>query len=163
RPPVPRFQGARRSLALPAPLLDALGSLGQREETNLFTTLLAAFATLIFRYSGQDGIVVVAPVTARAPNEAARQSNGFAEVLVLHLDLRGGPTFRELLRRVHAVRLNAETNGALPFGLLAEALRPEHDLSHTPLFQIVFAGPGAPVAIRELPGPSLLRLTDASG
>jgi len=138
RPPVRTFRGARRSLVLPRPLAAALTALSQREEATLFMTLLAAFKLLLQRYTGQDDIVVGSPIAGRTRSEIEGLIGCFLNTLVLRTDMSGNPSFRELARRVREACLGAYAHQDLPFEKLLDELQPKRDLSHTPLFQVLF-------------------------
>jgi amino acid adenylation domain-containing protein len=138
RPPVRTFRGARRSLVLPGALSAALTALSRHEEATLFMTLLTAFKLLLQRYTAQDDIVVGSPIAGRTRSEIEAVLGCFLNTLVLRTDLAGNPSFRELLGRVREVCLGAYAHQDLPFEKLLEELRPERDLSHTPLFQVMF-------------------------
>ncbi len=138
RPAVQTFHGARQYLHLPKSLSGALNALSRREGVTLFMTLLAAFKTLLYRYTGQDDIVVGSPIANRNRREIEGLIGFFVNTLVLRTDLSGNPTFRELLGRVHGVALGAYAHQDLPFEKLVEELKPDRDLSRNPLFQVMF-------------------------
>ncbi|HEX6292516.1 MAG TPA: amino acid adenylation domain-containing protein, partial [Herpetosiphonaceae bacterium] len=138
RPAVQTFHGAERSVVLPATLVSALAALSQQEGTTLFMTLLAAFKIVLSRYTDQRDIVVGVPIANRNRSEIEGLIGCFVNTLVLRTDLSGNPTFRELLRRVRETALGAYAHQDLPFEKLVEELRPERDLSRTPLVQITF-------------------------
>jgi aspartate racemase len=153
RPPVQTFRGACQSLLLPSPLLHSLKVLSRQEGVTLFMTLLAAFKTLLHRYTGQDDLVVGSPIAGRTHVEMEGLIGFFVNTLVLRTDLAGDPTFRDLLGRVRQVALEAYAHQDLPFEKLVEELRPERDLSRTPLFQVMFNLenlPEKPLPIRGL-------------
>ena len=100
--------------------------------------LLAAFQTLLHRYSGQDDIVVGSPVANRDRSEVEGLIGYFVNMLALRTDLSGDPSFRTLLRRVREVALGAYEHQDLPFEMVVEALQPPRDPSRTPLFQVMF-------------------------
>lgn len=152
RPPVQTFRGAIHSFVLPQTMIEALKTLSQEERATLFMTLLAAFKVLLYRYTGQTDIPVGIPVASRNRSEIEGLIGFFVNTLVLRTDLSGNPTFRELLRRVREVSLGAYDHQDMPFEKLVEVLQPERDLSHTPLFQVMFALQNAPMATLELPG-----------
>jgi amino acid adenylation domain-containing protein len=137
RPAVQSFRGAHQSLTLSAELSNGLKALSQREGVTLFMTLLAAFETLLSRYSGQQEIVIGTPIAGRNRAETENLIGFFINTLVLRTDLSGNPGFEELLRRVREVTLGAYAHQEVPFEKLVEELQPERDMSRTPLFQVM--------------------------
>jgi amino acid adenylation domain-containing protein len=138
RLPFQTFRGARESRVLPKSLVDTLQQLSQQEGATLFMTLLAAFQTLLYRYTGQDEICVGTPSAGRTRVQLEKLIGFFVNTLVLRTNLAGRPTFRELLQRVRRVTLEAYTHQDLPFEKLVEELHLQRDLSRTPLFQVFF-------------------------
>jgi amino acid adenylation domain-containing protein len=163
RPPVRTFQGARQSLVLPRPLSEALDVLSRREGVSLFMTLLAAFKILLYRYTEQSDIVVGSPIANRGNSAIEKLIGYFVNVLVLRTNLGGNPTFRTLLERVRETAISAYAYHDLPFEVLVEKLRPERDLSHNPLFQVMFVLQNTPPEARELPGLTLSPLEIDTG
>jgi amino acid adenylation domain-containing protein len=152
RPPVQTFRGAHERFELEAGLTDALRALSRREGVTLFMTLLAAWQTLLARYSGQTDVVVGSPIANRNRRETESLIGFFVNTLVLRTDLSGDPTFKQLLSRVREVTLGAYAHQDLPFERLVEELQPERSLSHTPLFQVLFVLQNAPMGELRLPG-----------
>ncbi len=138
RPPVQTSRGAYRSLVFQKPLSKALQDLSRQEDVTLFMTLLAAFKTLLYRYTGQADVCVGSPIAGRVRTEVEGLVGCFLNTLVLRTDLSGNPAFRELLKRVRQVALEAYAHQDLPFEKLVEELQPKRDLSHSPLFQVMF-------------------------
>jgi amino acid adenylation domain-containing protein/non-ribosomal peptide synthase protein (TIGR01720 family) len=138
RPKVSSFLGAGYNFRLPEPLHAALVRLSQQEKVTLFMTMLAAFQTLLYRYTGQDDIAVGTPVANRNRTEVEGLVGFFVNSLVLRTDLSGNPSFRELLARVRKVALDAYAHQDLPFEKLVSELNPKRGLGHNPLFQIHF-------------------------
>nr|QEO74274.1 condensation domain-containing protein [uncultured bacterium] len=138
RPAVQTYRGATYSFALGRELKEGLEQLSRREGATLFMTLLAAFQALLHRYTGQAEVVVGSPIANRTRVETEALIGFFVNTLVLRSDLSGDPTFKELLRRVREVTLDAYAHQDVPFERLIEELRPERDLSYSPLFQVMF-------------------------
>jgi amino acid adenylation domain-containing protein len=147
RPPIQTFKGARLFTEFPARFVDGLRALSRREGVTLFMTLLAAFDVLLGRYSGQSDFIVGTPVAARNRSELEGLVGFFANTLPLRANLSDNPTFRELLIRVREVALEAYAHQDLPLDRLIEKLRPERRLSHTPLFQTIFALENTPQSL----------------
>ena len=118
--------------------LAPLAILARREGATLFMALLAAFAALLGRYSGQEDVAVGSPVSGRDRRELEGLAGLFVNTLVLRADLAGEPGLRELLRRVRGVAVAAQEHADLPFELLVDRLRPQRSLDRNPLFNVTF-------------------------
>ena len=155
RPAVPSYRGAKHLITLSPALSNSLKSLSQQEGATLFITLLAAFQTLLYRYTGQADIAIGTPIANRNLSEIEALIGFFVNSLVLRADLSGNPRFQELLQRVKNVAMTAYAHQDLPFEKLVEELHPDRELSRNPLFQISFSLQNTPVAALELPGIAL--------
>ena len=116
-------------------------------------TLLAAFQTLLHRYSGQEDIVVGTPIANRNRAETEGLIGFFVNQLVLRTDLSGDPTFAEVLGRVRRITLDAWANRDVPFQNVVGHLRASRDRSRAPLFQ-------AKLVLQNTPGPARARGAD---
>jgi amino acid adenylation domain-containing protein len=125
-----------QKLVLSSDLTRGLRTLSRQEEMTLFMTLLAAFQTLLYRYSGQDDVVVGAPVIGRNRCELEGLIGCFVNTVALRTDLSGNPSFRDLLRRVRKVALDAFAHQDIPFDQLFKELQPNRDLAREPLFDV---------------------------
>ncbi|NTW02101.1 MAG: AMP-binding protein, partial [Oscillochloris sp.] len=138
RPPIQSFAGAFQSFVLPIELSTKLRELCRQTGATMFMTVLAAFNVLLMRYSGQEDICVGTPVANRDRAELEPLVGFFVNTLVLRTDLSGDPGFRILLGRVRETALSAYAHQDLPFEMVVDALQPPRDMSHTPLFQVMF-------------------------
>jgi len=152
RPSVQTNRGARRYFALSATLSAALKELSREHDVTLFITLLAAFKTLLHRYTGQTDILVGSPVAGRNRSELENLIGFFLNMLPLRTDLSGNPTFRHVLARVREVCFGAYSHQDLPFEKLIEEMRPERSLSRNPVFQVIFTLQNTPRLSLELAG-----------
>ena len=139
RPAVQTYRGATHTVTRAPELTARIKALSQREGVTLFTTLLATFAVLLYRYTGQEDVLIGFPVANRNRREIEDLIGFFVNTLVLRIDLSGNPTFRDLLRRTQAMVLGADAHQDLPFEKLVDELHPNRDTSRNPLFQIAFA------------------------
>ena len=151
RKPQQTFIGKKQSLRISEAIASQLKSLSSEQGCTLFMTLLAAFKTLLHRYTGQDDIPVGSPIANGRRAETNSLIGFFVNTLVLRTDLSGNPTFRELLSRVREVALGAYSHQDLPFEKLVEELQPQRNLSHPPLFQVMFVFQNAPLLPVEIP------------
>jgi amino acid adenylation domain-containing protein len=163
RPVVPTRRGAHTSLMVSDDVAEPLRLLGRAEGATLFMTLLAAFDILLARYTTQTDIVVGTPIANRNRVEVEKLIGFFTNTLVLRADLSGNLTFRELLRRIRDLAFEAYTHQDLPFEQLVQELDPERELSHTPLFQVMFGVQNVAIPGVALPAISLTPMTIESG
>jgi amino acid adenylation domain-containing protein/FkbM family methyltransferase len=152
RPAAPLYGGAHYSFVLPDELSVALKALCRQSGTTLFMTLLAAFQTLLQRYTEQDEIVIGTDIANRNRVETENLIGFFINMLVMRVDLSDNPTFLQLLERVREIALGAYAHQDLPFDKLVEELQPERSLNHSPLFRVVLVVENTPEAVLELPG-----------
>jgi amino acid adenylation domain-containing protein len=145
-------QGASQWLELPQQLLDKLEKLSQQTGATLFMTLLAAFQTLLHRYTGQTDMAIGSPIANRQRSELEGLIGFLVNSLVLRTNLEGDLTFRELLLQVRQVTLAAYEHQDLPFEKLVEEIQPVRSLGQNPLFQVVFALQNTSMAQLTLPG-----------
>jgi amino acid adenylation domain-containing protein/non-ribosomal peptide synthase protein (TIGR01720 family) len=162
RPLAPTYRGTTLEFQIPPAMRDALQALNRREGSTMFMTLLAAFQTLLYRYTGQQDVGVGTPIAGRSKRETEALIGCFINTQVLRTDLSNNPTFRELLQRVRQVALEAYDNQDLPFELLVEELHPTRDLNRTPLFHVLFSFQNVPLQPLSLPGLTLESLVFAS-
>ncbi|MTJ10019.1 non-ribosomal peptide synthetase, partial [Anabaena sp. UHCC 0204] len=152
RPSVQTYAGNTLSFVLPASLSAGLKNLSKQEGVTLFMTLLAGFKTLLYRYTSETDILVGSPIANRNRAEIENLIGFFVNTLVLRSNLSGNPTFHDLLKQVREVSLGAYAHQDLPFEKLVEEIQPERNLSHNPLFQVMFVLKNAPIRQLELPG-----------
>ena len=130
--------GALLGLGLDEEITAGLKALSRRHGTTLFMTLLAGWAVVLSRLSGQDDVVIGSPVANRGRREIEGLIGFFVNTLALRLDLSGAPTVAELLRRVKERALGAQHHQDIPFEQMVELVEPARSLSHSPLFQVMF-------------------------
>jgi hypothetical protein len=138
RPSIASYRGAHVDVRFHQDVSGPLHTLCQQESATPFMVLLAAFATILYRYTGQTDIAIGTPTSGRTRTEIESLIGFFVNTLVMRVDLSGGPTFRALLRRVRATALEAFDNQDLPFEKIVEEVQPERDLARNPLFQVMF-------------------------
>ena len=155
RPPQQTFKGATYTFRIPGALAERLRALGADADATPFMVLLAAFQSLLGRYSGQQDIVVGSPTAGRTRLETEDLIGFFVNTLALRADLSGNPSFRALLQRTRTMALDAFQYQDLPFERLVEALHLPRDLSRSPLFQVLFILQNTPVHPLTLSGLTL--------
>lgn len=145
RPPSPSYRGKRVPLVLDADLTRALNAFAKAENATPFMLLLAAFAAVLSRYSGQHDITIGSPVANRPQRELEALIGMFVNTLALRLRLDGNPTFREAVGRARDTSLGAFEHQDVPFEKLVDEIQPVRELNHPPLFQVMFALQNAPM------------------
>ncbi len=152
RPALQTYNGSSLSFPLTPALSQSLQSLCKAEGVTLFMTLLAAFKVFLYRYTGQEDLIVGSPIANRHRHELERLIGFFINTLAMRTNLCGNPTFRELLKLVRETALGAYAHQDLPFEYLVEQLQSNRDLSHSPLVQVVFVLQNTPERKAQLPG-----------
>ncbi len=139
RPAVRSSRGAVEEAELPESLVAGLEQLGRRYGATPFMTLFAGFLALLYRYTGQDDLLVGTPVAGRGRADIEGLIGFFVNTLPLRVGLAGKPSFAELVKRVRAAALSAYAHQDVPFERLVAEAALERDLSRNPLFQVIFA------------------------
>ncbi|HWH57599.1 MAG TPA: amino acid adenylation domain-containing protein [Terriglobales bacterium] len=139
RPSIQDLRGGVHIRFVPKDLLDSLQSLSHKEGVTLFMTLLAAYQVLLYRYSGQEDLVVGTPAAGRNHPSVEGLIGCFINMVVFRNQVRGDESFRHLLARVRNVAVAAQDNHDLPFERLVDELQHTRSLSGAPVFQAVFA------------------------
>ena len=152
RPSRQTFSGAVETFVIPKELGDRLKEIARGERATLFMILLAAFQTLIHRYTGTDDIVVGAFVAGRNRVETEGLIGLFANTLAMRGDLAGDPTFRELLRKTRDAAFEVYAHQDLPFDMVVESIHPQRNLSYPPIFQVTFQVRNYPLEDTQLAG-----------
>ncbi|TFW31228.1 non-ribosomal peptide synthetase [Duganella callida] len=153
RPAQQSYAGGAVTLRFDAELTAALKALGQRHGATLFMTLLAGWAALLSRLSGQDDVVIGTPVANRPRAELEGMIGYFVNTLALRVRLEDDPSVAQLLARVKAHTLGAYEHQELPFEQVVEAVQPVRSMSHSPLFQAL-------INLDNAPGDRTLHLRD---
>jgi len=138
RPPVQTYRGTRTYFTVNNRLTKKLKRLSQETGATLYMILLAAFALLLSRLSGQDDMVIGSPIANRSWKQIESLIGFFVNTLVMRIHIPGNSTYKELLSHVRQITLDAYANQDLPFEKLVEELHPQRNLSYNPLFQVMF-------------------------
>ncbi len=163
RPAIQSFQGGMVRVELPQALTQTLKTFSQRQHSTLFMTLLAAFVTLLQRYSRQTDLVVGVPTAGRTHPDLEALIGFFINTLPLRFALTENLTFATLLEQVQATALEGFAHQDIPFAKVIEGLTLSRDLSYLPLCQVMFVLQNAPAEALTLPGLTLEPLTTHSG
>jgi amino acid adenylation domain-containing protein len=138
RPAIQSFRGATEIFELPRNVLQMLKDLCRQEQATLFMILEAGFMALLYRYTGQDDILVGTPISGRTHSETENLIGYFLNTIVLRAKFTDRLNFRTLLQQMRERALGAYAHPDIPFEHLVTELAPERDSSRTPLFQVMF-------------------------
>ncbi|MFL5383165.1 MAG: non-ribosomal peptide synthetase, partial [Longimicrobiaceae bacterium] len=155
RPARQDFTGATVGLMLGEALTAGLKALGARHGTTLYMTLLAGWAAVLSRLSGEDEVVVGTPSANRGRAEIEGLIGFFVNMLPVRVELSDAPTVAELLARVRERALGAQQHQDIPFEQVVERVQPARSLAHAPLFQAMFTWQNASGGGGGLPGLGL--------
>ncbi len=149
RPLAQTFCGASQAFQLDTSFTQKLKALSRANNATLYTTLLAAFQTLLYRYTGQRDILVGSPASGRSVADLMGLVGYLVNPVVLRANLDGDLSFVEFLSQVRRTVLDALAHQSYPFGVLVERLQPRRDPSHSPIFQVMFTLQQSPLRDRE--------------
>ncbi|MBO1051113.1 MAG: amino acid adenylation domain-containing protein [Dolichospermum sp. DET73] len=155
RPPVVSHQGSAVSFTINKQTSEKLQKLCESQGATLFMGLLGVFSILLMRYSGQEDLLIGTPIANRNRKQVEDLIGFFVNTLVIRNDLSGNPNFINLLSRIKEETLQAYAYQDVPFERIVEELHPERNLSHHPLFQVMFVLQNTPMGKLELPNLQL--------
>ncbi|MBU8901051.1 amino acid adenylation domain-containing protein, partial [Corallococcus sp. M34] len=160
RPAVQSMEGAALPFSLGRALSDAIKALAQREGATPYMVLLTAYQVVLARNAGQEEVCVGSPIANRTRGETEGLLGFFVNTVVMRTQVKGNARFRDVLKQVRETTLGAYAHQDVPFEKLVEALRPERDLSRSPLFQAMFTLDSTPKSSgHTMPGLSLRPLS----
>src|SRR5439155_1363408 len=133
RPPVQTYRGASHVIELGEAFSKQLKALAQSEKATLYMVLVAAFETLLFRYTGQDDIRIGTTMAGRSRADLQKIVGYLANPVVLRAHFADDLTFKGLLGQVRYKVIAALEHQDYPFPLLVERLQPKRDASYLPL------------------------------
>jgi len=142
--------GALKRFKPSVKLSKQLEALGHKESVTGFILLLAAFSTLLCRYSEQRDVIVGCNIANRNRSETEGLIGFFVNMLPLRANFSGDPSFREILHRVREVALGAYTHQDLPFERMIAEVMPERDPNRMPLVQVIFDYQATPTVSTEV-------------
>ncbi len=151
RPKNQTTRGAMIQLPFPAELNKRVKQTAGQQAVTPFVLLEAAFDVLLQRYTGQEDLIVGTANANRGQQEVEKLVGFFANTLALRFDLSGDPLFSDLLKQVRVVSLEAFANQSVPFEHIVEALHPDRDTRHTPVFQVMFILQNMPLRMGDFP------------
>lgn len=138
RPAIQTYRGASRSILLGQELTHKLQQLSESVGATLYMTLLSAFKVLLYRYSGQEDLIVGTPTTGRVQSGLMDIVGYFVNPVALRTHLQAGLKFSEYLEQVRQTVVDALEAQDYPFALLVERLKPDRDPSRLPISQVMF-------------------------
>ena len=159
RSAVQTYRGANHLALLPVAATTALQAVAARGQASMFMVLQAAFSILLARHSGQSDVCIGIPIANRQRGETESLIGFFVNTLVLRAQVQSHDSFDALLAQVRRCALDAYAHQDLPFEQLVDALQPQRQLAHSPLFQAMLSM----TAVSASTGVPGLRLTPLAG
>jgi amino acid adenylation domain-containing protein len=158
RPALQDYRGASLDVGLDAETTRALRTLGQRHGATLYMVVLAAWAAVVARYSGQQQVVIGSSHAGRGRVEIEPLIGCFINTQAMKIALDGSPCVADLLAQVRRTALQAQARQDVPFERLVEALNPPRSMAHHPVFQLMLAWHNTPPVALELAGLDVERV-----
>ena len=152
RPDQQSFTGGNIPIFLDSHIIRGLKHLCQEYGVTLHMAILAAWSCVLSRMSGHDDIVIGSPTANRNHHQIEPLIGFFVNTLALRIDLSGDPTVHQLLERARQTSLDAQNHQDLPFEQIVDIVKPSRSLSHSPLFQVMFALQNNETSEWHLPG-----------
>jgi amino acid adenylation domain-containing protein len=152
RPATASWHGATEHLDVSVATLTKLKALAQAESSTLFMVAMAAFQSLLWRYTNQESILIGTPIAGRNDVELENMIGLFVNTLIFRGDISPKQTFRDVVRQVRSFALEAYAHQDLPFEKLVEELVPQRSLDTHPLFQVLFTFQNIPQQVFNIPG-----------
>nr|WP_162562064.1 non-ribosomal peptide synthetase [Salinispora mooreana] len=139
RPAEASYRGDTVPFTVEGELLTRLERVAHKHDTTLSMVMQSALAVLLSRLGAGEDVAIGGPIAGRADEALAELVGFFVNTWVLRVDVSGGPSFSEVLRRVRADALAAYDHQDVPFERLVELLNPERSTAYHPLFQVMCA------------------------
>ncbi|HEY6250091.1 MAG TPA: amino acid adenylation domain-containing protein [Candidatus Angelobacter sp.] len=155
RPPLQSFVSEYMPICIGRELTQELRNLSNRYGATVFMTILAAWAAVLSRLSGQQDLLIGTPSANRGRPETEGLIGFFINSLALRINLAGQLSVMELLKRVRETTIAAQDHQELPFEQVVEIVQPPRSLNHTPLFQVMLVWGSGEQQLPELPGMSV--------
>ncbi|MFD5514916.1 amino acid adenylation domain-containing protein [Streptomyces sp. NPDC127066] len=152
------WHGASEPFSFPPHLWQRVKSFAEEHGTTPYMVLVAAFAVVLSRWSGQRDVVIGSPIAGRAHPELEALTGFFVNTLPLRVDVPDTATFATLLAEVRRSCTEAYAHQDVPFGKLVQALRPDRSLGPVPLVQVMLALRDVPGQQAALPGLDVTEL-----
>ena len=147
-----RHEGRHWQISLPGTLVPRIAEVGRSQGATSYMVLLAAFAVLLYRITGQDDVVVGTPIANRGQVELQSLVGFFSNTAALRIRLDGNPTFREVVARTRETAVGAYAHQDMPFERVVEELHVPRDPRYNPVFQVNFRAHTKPGRTLELSG-----------
>ncbi|USP13463.1 non-ribosomal peptide synthetase [Vibrio gazogenes] len=158
RPSKQSFDGSEIKFVLDKELTAALQKLSRAHGCTLYMTLLASWSVLMGRLASQDDVVIGTPIAGRTRTELEPLIGMFVNTQAMRVDLSDNPNTIDLLAQVKDTALAAQAHQDIPFEQVVESVAPTRNMSHSPIFQVMFALQNVPEGDLQLPGLSISSL-----
>src|SRR6202140_2678852 len=163
RPATTSWHGATEGLSVPVATLAKMKALAQAENSTLFMVAMAAFQSLLWRYSNQESILIGTPIAGRNDVDLENMIGLFVNTLIFRGDFSADLTFRDVIRHVRSFALEAYAHQDLPFEKLVEELVPQRSLDTHPLIQVLFTFQSFARQVFEIPGLTIQEVPFEAG
>lgn len=155
RPELVTYKGGIIQFTLDTETTEKLRQLGKRYRSTLYMVLLAIYKTVLYRYTGQEDIIIGSPIAGRGHPQIENIIGCFVNTLVMRTQLNGDMEFGKFLEEVRTTSLEAFSNSNIPFDSLVSELNPKRDITRSPVFQAMMTMQDKPCNLMDLPALSV--------
>lgn len=138
QPVTPSFQGGSNVSKLSRDLSERVITLSRELDTTPYVLLLSVYYVMLHKYSDQNDILVGSPISVRGSKALENIIGFFDETIVLRASIGSKLPFRDFVKEVRMLVMNAFNNKEVPFDALVKELKPNRLTSGNPFFRTMF-------------------------
>ncbi|MFK3983029.1 amino acid adenylation domain-containing protein [Micromonospora sp. NPDC050397] len=139
RPQRRAFRGGCLRAEIPAATVAGVDALCASNRVSRFAVFLTAFASLVWRHTGEDDVVVGSALSNRRLPNTAPMMGMFVNALPLRLSIAGDRTVSQVVADTMQTILQAQDRQEFPLVEIVRRLGLPRDASRNPLFSLMFA------------------------
>ena len=130
------YNGNKVYYKIPQNLFDSVSTLAKKYGMSNYMIFLSILYVLLYRYTGQENIIVGSPIEARYSSQLKNMIGMFVNNVALNISIDGKIKLEEFLNKVKSLVLDSLSNQPYPYDMLVKDLKIPANSS---LFDVVFS------------------------